>query len=220
MSGRPPRPRWGPINRVVSVVDLRLLGPVEAVDEAGEGLELPGVRQRGLLALLALRTPNLVATDVIVEALWGDSDVKKPEAALHMAVSRLRTAIGEAHVTTQPGGYRLDVPVSNSDVNRFRTLVQRGRQLLTLGHPQRANESFRHALAQWRGPALADVRDFDFAEEAARRLEEERIGTVELLMEAMLAAGEHDQAIGELFGLVEDHPLRERLWRVLLLAVY
>ena len=74
------------------MVDLRLLGPVEAVDEAGEGLQLPGVRQRGLLALLALRTPNLVATAVIVRAPSGDFDVTQPEAALPLAVSRLPPA--------------------------------------------------------------------------------------------------------------------------------
>ncbi|NNC40579.1 MAG: hypothetical protein HKN95_07790, partial [Acidimicrobiia bacterium] len=132
--------RFGTINldsldRVVSVVDLRMLGAVEAVDSAGHSLKLGGARQRGLLALLALSAPNLVATDTIVEALWGEAGVARPDAALHMAINRLRAAIGEDLVVTEPGGYRLELPSSNTDVSRFRALVQRGMQLQTLGHP-------------------------------------------------------------------------------------
>ena len=62
-------PDLAPIDRVVSVLDLRMLGAVEAVDSAGHGVKLGGTRQRGLLALLALSAPNMVATDTIVEAL-------------------------------------------------------------------------------------------------------------------------------------------------------
>lgn len=76
----------------------------------------------------------------------------------------------------------------------------------------------RQALAQWRGDALADLRKFEFAEQAARQLEEERLTTVEALMDAELGAGEHELVIGELSGLVEAFPLRERLWGQLTLA--
>jgi len=218
-------PRFGRINldsldRVVSVVDLRMLGAVEAVDSAGHSLKLGGARQRGLLALLSLSAPNLVTTDTIVEALWGEAGVARPDAALHMAINRLRAAIGEDLVVTEPGGYRLELPSSNTDVSRFRALVQRGIQLQTLGHPTKACESFRHALAQWRAPALNDVREFDFAERQSRLLEDERLLAVEHLMESMLAGGEHDLVIGELFGLVQAFPFREQMWQLLMLALY
>lgn len=214
-----PHPRSVNPDRVPPVADLRLLGPLEILDDAGTGIKLAGARQRGLLALLALHAPAMVSTDAIIDALWGGDDVSRPESALHMAVSRLRSATGDA-IATEPGGYRLDIPVANSDLNRFRTLVRRGRQLLTLGHPEKACESYRHALAQWRGPVLADLREFDFAEQAARQLDEERFSTVELLMDAMLASGEHDLIVGELFGLVEAFPYRERMWELLMLALY
>lgn len=208
------------VNRVISVVDLRLLGPVEVVSTGGEQVKLSGARQRALLTLLALRAPAVVAADSIIEALWGDDEVAKPEAALHMTVNRLRGAIGDDLVTTQPGGYRLEIPSTNSDVSRFRTHVRRGKQLQTLGHPTEACESYRQALAQWRGLALTDMRDFEFAEQAGRELEEERITAVEALMESMLASGSHNQVVGELYGLVESFPYRERLWELLMLALY
>lgn len=208
------------ISRVTSVIDVRMLGPVQVVDAAGSSIDLSGRQQRGLLALLALRTPEMVASGVIIESLWDSASLAGPDAALHMAVSRLRADIGRDRILTEPGGYSLDLPLANTDVHRFRALERRGRQLQALGHPLKACESFRHALSLWRGTALADLRDFEFAEQASRRLEEERVATVEHLMAAMLAAGEHDIIIGELFGLVEAFPYRERLWKLLMLALY
>ncbi len=217
---RPTDASRGLLGRVGASVDLRLLGPFEVVDGAGTVLEVPGARPSALLALLALHTPDVVSTDRILEELWGNEDVKSPESALHVAVSRLRSVIGEGVVETVPGGYRLDIPAANSDVARFRRHTQRGRQFSTLGHPGKAAESFRQALAQWRGDALTDLRKFEFAEQAARQLEEERLTTVEALMDAELGAGEHELVIGELSGLVEAFPLRERLWEQLMLALY
>jgi DNA-binding SARP family transcriptional activator/tetratricopeptide (TPR) repeat protein len=211
---------YGLVGRVATSVDLRLLGPFAVVDGAGNEVDLSGARPTALLALLALHTPEVVSSDRILEYLWGDQNVKNPEAALHVAVSRLRSVLGEDTIVTVPGGYRLDIPAANSDAARFRRHTQRGRQFATLGHPGKAAESFRQALAQWRGDALVDLRKFEFAEQAARQLEEERLTTVEALMDAELGAGEHELVTGELSGLVEAFPLRERLWGQLMLALY
>ena len=202
------------------VADLRMLGPLALIDDAGNSIELPGARPRALLALLALDAPGIVSSDLIIESLWGEDSLAKPEAALHTTVNRLRKSLGDVQIVTEPGGYRLDIPTANSDVSRFRAWVRRGKQMATLGRPIRACESFRHALGQWRGPPLVDLRDFEFAERAAMRLEEERITAVEHLMDAMLAAGEHDQVAGELSGLVHSFPFRERLWQLLMIALY
>ncbi len=197
-----------------------MLGSLELVDTSGEVLALPGAKPRGLLALLAIRAPNMVPIDAIVDALWGDQELTRPEAALHTAVNRLRDAVGEDLIVTESGGYRLEIPAANTDLNRFRVQSRRARQLHTLGHASQACESYRQALAQWRGPALSDLREFEFAEQAARQLEEERLQAVESLMDATLADGGHDQVAGELFGLVESFPFRERLWELLMLALY
>ena len=52
------------------------------------------------------------------------------------------------------------------------------------------------------------------------RLEELRLAAVEGRVEADLAAGLHAEVAGELERLVAEHPLRERLWRLLMLALY
>jgi DNA-binding SARP family transcriptional activator/CRP-like cAMP-binding protein len=203
----------------VARVDIRLLGPLQVLDPGGGAIEIPGTRPRALVALLALDAPDVVSTDRIIDALWPD-ERSPSKSALHVAVSRLRHAVGESVIETQPGGYRLGIPLANIDVERFRRHARRGRQLLTLGHPPAAAESFRQALAQWHGETLVDLRAHDFAEEAARRLDEERIATVEALMDAELAAGNHELVVGDLAGLVARFPYRERLWGHLMLALY
>ena len=208
------------LGRVVGVVDVRLLGPLQVVDGSGVVIDVPGNRPRALLALLALQAPDAVSSDRIIDTLWGEEELRSPDSALHVAVSRLRGSIGDDVIETQPGGYRLGIPVSNSDVERFRRQKKRGLQFLTLGHPAAAGESFRQALAQWRGDALADLRKFEFAEQAARQLTEERLSVVEWLMEAELGAGNHELVVGELSGLVDAFPLREKLWAHLMVALY
>ena len=52
------------------------------------------------------------------------------------------------------------------------------------------------------------------------RLEELRLAAVEGRLEADLAAGLHSEVTGELERLVREYPLRERLWRLLMLALY
>lgn len=201
-------------------MDVHLLGGFDVVGQDGLSVKIPGARPRAILALLALHAPDPVSTDRLIDAAWADGEAQDPEGALHVAISRLRGVVGEDVVETMPGGYRLGIPMENSDLERFRRHTQRGRQLLTLGHPRRASEALRHALAQWRGEAFLDLRDFEFAEQAARHLEEERLVAVEALMEAELASGNHGLVVGELSGLVESYPYRERLWGQLMLALY
>ena len=52
------------------------------------------------------------------------------------------------------------------------------------------------------------------------RLEESRLAALEDRIDADLALGEHARLVGELEGLVREHPLRERLRGQLMLALY
>ena len=72
----------------------------------------------------------------------------------------------------------------------------------------------------WRGPALADVGEVEPLAREAARLEELRLVVVEGRIEADIGLGLHAEVIGELEGLAGEYPLRERLWRLLVLALY
>ena len=208
-----------PIGRVDLPVDIRLLGDLAVADAAGVQLDIRGARQRALLASLASAYPNMVPTDVLLDQLWNGAG-NVDDSNLQVVVSRLRSAIGPDAVEKTQGGYRLNAATGSIDVDRFRQHTKRGRQLLTLGSPAEAAEAFRQGLAQWGARPLADLAEFDFTEDIVRQLDADRLDVVEWLMEAELQSGNHNLVVGELAGLSEKHATRERLWHLLMLALY
>src|SRR5207253_6631850 len=88
------------------------------------------------------------------------------------------------------------------------------------GEAAAAAGRFGEALGLWRGRALADVIDVESLAREGARLEELRLVVVEGRLEAELALGLAAEVAGELEVLVTEHPVRERLWRLLMLALY
>lgn len=212
--------RYSALSRVPGVVDVRILGPLEVIDDDGTPIPVPGLRPKALLAYLVLRTPHGSSSDRILEDVWYDDPPSSMDTTLQVTVSRLRKAIGSEYVVTTSDGYQLDIPDANTDLDRFRLHAKRGRQLATLGQHGPAAEAFRQGLAEWRGPALGDLRQIEFAERTSSQLEEERLAVVEDLISSTISAGDHRLVVGELGGLVEAFPYRERLWELFMLALY
>ena len=67
-------------------MQVRILGPLEVWDD-GRAVELGAGRQRALLALLALHSREIVATDRLIEELWGGSPPPTAWKALQNMVS-------------------------------------------------------------------------------------------------------------------------------------
>ena len=202
------------------VFEMRLLGPVQAV-RAGREVPLGGPRQRAVLALLVLEAGRVVPAGRLVEELWRGSPPPGAATTLRSYVSRLRSALGpEAAVVARGGGYAISTGPDGLDARRFERLVAAGRDALAGGRAVAAGARFREALGLWRGPALADVLEVESLALEAARLEELRVAAVEARIEADLAAGLHAEVTGELERLVAEYPLRERLWCLLMLALY
>src|SRR5215204_1181370 len=199
-------------------MEFRILGPLEVWDEGSE-LSLGGRKPRALLAVLLLHPNEVVPADRLIDELWGE-DSPERAAALRVNVSRLRKALSQDVLATRSPGYVIRVEPEELDLHRFERLVDEGRGLLARGLPADASERLREALSLWRGPALADFAYESFAQTAIARLEEIRLAAVELRIEADLALGRHAELVGELEALVAEHPLRERLRRCLMTALY
>ncbi len=212
-------PAWY-VRNLANALDFRVLGPLE-VHDGERQLALGGTRQRSVLALLLLHPGETVSSDWLVDELWGEHPPVDAQTALQQHVSRLRKAV-EPHavLVTRPPGYALEIAPEQVDLERFRTLVERGRRELDEGAPDDAGQTLRRALALWRGPPLADLANEPFAVEAARTLDEERLTAVETRIDADLARGQHSELVGELTSLVRAQPLRERLRAQLMLALY
>jgi DNA-binding SARP family transcriptional activator len=196
-------------------MEFRLLGPLEVVD-AGLALELGGVKQRSLLAVLLLHANEIVSVDRLIDELWGSAPPRTVGKSIQVYVSRLRKELGDDRLVTRSPGYALRVEPSEVDVSRFEQLVATADRADAV----RAGRLLREALALWRGPPLADLAYEPFAEMEVARLEELRWAGLERRIDADLAAGHHAALIGELQALIGQHPLRERLRGQLMLALY
>jgi DNA-binding SARP family transcriptional activator len=200
-------------------VEFGILGPL-AVWEDGRELPLGPPRQRAVLAVLLLRRGEVVPTATIVDLLWGERPPATATKTVQVYVSQLRKALGAGAVETAPLGYSLGAATGVLDLDRFDELLGRGRRLLREGKAEEAEDVLRQALTLWRGPPLADFRYDAFARDEIARLHELRMVAVELRLEAELASGGHTEAVPELETLVREHPLRESLRGLLMLALY
>ena len=208
-------------------MEFRILGPLE-VYEAGRRVELGGARQRALLAILLTRANQVVARDVLIDQLFGEEPRGTAAGLLQVYVSRLRKSLepDRKHrqqtgiIVTKAPGYLVRVERDELDLERFERLAEEGREALLAGDPEAARERLVEALALWRGPALADFSYEPFAQAEARRLDELRLAALEDRIDADLALGRHAALVGEVEGLVEQFPLRERLRGQLMLALY
>ena len=193
---------------------MRVLGPVEALDDTGARVAIGSRNQRLVLALLAANAGRTVSADRLVDALWGDGPPRTARRTLRTYVSRLRHVLGDA-VALRPSGYALTLPPSEVDSEQFERLVQEaGSQA-----PPARVELLEHALGLWRGPAFGDLADEEALHGAAIRLEELRYLVREARAGALLGAGRPGEAAAEAEGLVAEHPLREGAWAVLVEAL-
>lgn len=215
------------VRRGPRLVRFAILGPIEVSDRSGATLALGKRMERALLAMLLLHPDRVVSTEALIDALWPHGAPARPEASLHSAVARLRRSLEPDRAAGQPPrrlvhappGYRLVLGDDELDARRFEGLLAEGRRARAAGDPRRAQTSLRGALAEWRGPALAEFAFDPFAESEAARLEQLRLGAIEDRIAADLALGATG-LVPELEQHVAAHPLRERLWEHLLIALY
>src|SRR5215218_7580373 len=198
-------------------VQIRLLGTVD-VDLDDRPLKLAGPKQRAVLSMLALSANSTVSVERLVEGLWGEEPPPTAAKMVQQYVSQLRRLLpdeGAPQILTHGRGYELQVDPAAIDALRFERLVA----LAANGNGDRGAMA-REALALWHGAPLAGMLEEPFAAAEVRRLEELHLAATELALEDDLDAGRHAEAIGRLRALVDEHPLRERLRVLLMLALY
>src|SRR3954447_6288932 len=110
----------------VEQLEFLVLGSLE-VRAGGRTLPLGGMQQRALLTLLILRANELVASDQLIDALWGDRPPPTATTAVQVYVSRLRKTLGAERIATRPPGYVLQLDRDELDLARFEWLVAQAR---------------------------------------------------------------------------------------------
>src|SRR4249920_746449 len=129
------------------MVVVRLLGPVDVVDNSGAVHAPESALRRTLLALLALRAGEVLTTDWLLEHAWGGEPPESGLPALRFHISRLRKELGDTDlINTRPGGYQLAVRSDQVDALAIEELAQAAR---LVKDPALAADMFDEVPAMW-----------------------------------------------------------------------
>jgi DNA-binding SARP family transcriptional activator/Tfp pilus assembly protein PilF len=194
-------------------------------DEAA--VDLGPVQQRVVLAVLALQEGRPVGLQQIISAVWGEAPPRHAVNLVQRHVSGLRRVLEPSRpgrtpsglLTWTEAGYQLAMPTGSLDLAGYEDELARARAARVAGHLEDAAGALRAALRLWRGP-LCDGLSSPFLDAQRDRLAESRISVVEERIELELATGGGTDPVAELRDLIAEHPLRERLRGLLMLALY
>ncbi|MGQ7295230.1 AfsR/SARP family transcriptional regulator [Quadrisphaera sp. KR29] len=213
---------------------IGVLGDLEVTLD-GRPVPVGGSVPRALLLRLVLARGAAVLDTALHEDLWDGAPPPSAAGTTQAHVSRLRRALlpadppdpapraGQAPpaqpLVRRGPGYALVLPAGAVDAERFETLAGEARTALE-ADPARAAALLEESLRLWRGPALADVAHRTWAAPEAERLQQLLLQVREDAVQAQLSLGDAAAAAAAAASLTAEHPLRERGWELLALALY
>ena len=204
-----------------------VLGPLVVTGPRGP-ITLGGPKERAVLGQLLVRAGRVVSVDTLIDGLWGVDAPKSAQSTIHSYVARLRRALETPHsmgdrarvLVSEGMEYALRIEAEAFDAVQFEGLVARALAELEGGDAEEASATLRTALGLWQGDAYQDFVGYEFVNAEVTRLEELRVVAFETWIDAELDLGHHTSLVGEIEGMLQSHPFRERLWVQLMLCLY
>lgn len=203
---------------------FEVLGPVRGWHGQTE-LDLGSPQQRAVLAMLLLARGRQVSLDGLIDGLWGERAPRSAAGTIRTYISRLRRL--DTDSPGQPGeliesignGYAVPLASGVLDLDVFEQRLSEARAARHCQDNERGAKLLRDALGLWRGDALAGIPG-PYADSRRVPLAELHIAATEEKLAVDISLGEHAAAISELRGLLAEHPFREGLSELLMLALY
>jgi len=196
----------------MAVAELRLFGGLE-LKLAGRVVDLPGQKDRALLAVLALSSGATHSRDKLASLLWSDRGDQQARDSLKHSLTRVRQSLREAApppIVADRQSVRFDAAGVTIDVATFERLLDEG-----------TPEALEQAAALYRGDLLDGFGLRDPAFEDWLLVERQRLrdraekGLTNQLAQS-LSAGARDCAAAAARRLLSLDPLREEACRALM----
>ena len=205
---------------------FQVLGPLRVWRHA-EPVDLGPIQRRVVLAVLLLNANQPLGRQQLIDAVWGETPPRWAVNLLQRDMSGLRRALEpERTERSAPSclqwtdaGYRLDLSHSSLDLASFDELVERARKARSDRKDAEAARLLHSALDLWHGPVCSGLHS-PLLDAERDRLHEKQIGVHEDRIELDLIVGTEHDLVDELRRLVSEQPFRERLWELLMLALY
>nr|BFF23080.1 hypothetical protein GCM10025732_10450 [Glycomyces mayteni] len=202
-------------------LDVRLLGPLEVRIDGAEAA-VPRGKTATILAILLDDANAVVPLEHLIRAVYGPDLPKDPETQIQNAVGVLRRELGAARDRIETVGrraYRFRIAPGELDLLRCKANENLARNLRAEGRTAEAAAALREALAEWRGPALADLSG-TAVEAIRRRYDEHRPNLLERRLELDLELGRAADVVDELRQVVAAHDTRQRFTALLMRALH
>ena len=193
-------------------LQLVLLGGFQA-RAAGQEIDVPGRKERALLAFLAIPAGEARSRDKLAGLLWSDRGDSQARDSLKQAVFKLRKSLD----CVQPSPLLADREFVSLERAAVAVDVAEFEQLIGEG----TIESLARATALYRGDLLdgLDLRDAAFDEwllMERQRLRDLAREALAKLVDRHMTSGAHDQAAAAARRLLALDPLREAAHRALM----
>lgn len=182
---------------------LRIDGRIE------EGWGAP--RERAVLATLLIRPGRPMPIGTLIEWVWPEetSPPRNPVPTFHTYATRIRRSLERVGVPVvlvgEDGSYRLEMDPTEVDLHRFRSLMSDARSELRRGRVPQTIVLATEAVRLWRGRPVDDLSSERAQAWRTHLVHDEWIPANTVLLEAMLAAGEFNEALTRLNDLQADH---------------
>ncbi len=190
-----------------SGLELRVLGPMELLKD-GVPAALGGVKPRMLLGTLVLHHRRAVSVEQLVEVLWPGERPRSAHANVQTYISGLRTQLGPERLETRAPGYRLSLSDDELDLQRFDRLAGGD----SLGEVEQA-------LAMWRGDPMEDLPGSPAWGTQLEGVQRRRRTARQTRARLLIDAGRARDALTDLRALVDEDPLWEEGWLLLVQAL-
>ena len=195
-----------------------VLGAVSVLDDRAAQVPIRGRKQAVLLGLLLSRANRPVAADRAIEVLWGADPPDSARDRLRWQVHVLRQSLGSTRVVHYRTGYAVRLGPGELDAEVFEDAYRHGTELYDHGALADCSAVLAEALQLWQGRPYAEI-DAGLEAEVAR-LEELHWAALERQAEADLRLGRVGSVLSSLRPVVDEHPLREHLRAMLMLALH
>lgn len=208
------------------MLEIKVLGPFDARAQ-GKIVVPTAAKPRQIFALLALRAGMIVPVPTLIEEIWGETPPRSALTTLQTYILQLRRLIGAVSpgqekdiLGTRYNGYRLTSDAVSVDAHLYGERADSAYRAWNGGDYRTASRLSREALDLWSGPALVDVHKGMPLEVETTCLEQNRLGLLEVRIDADLRLGRHHALLAELSSLVTRNPSHENLSAQFMIALY
>ncbi|MGW2331496.1 BTAD domain-containing putative transcriptional regulator [Streptomyces sp. NPDC001700] len=214
VTGKPDKPH----DAAATASRFAVLGPVR-IWRGEQTLAAFSPQAQAVLCVLLLRQGRTATADELVDAVWGEAPPPEAIAALRTYVFRMRRKLGPGVLVSEARGYALRVAPEALDLEVCGGYEAQAKRARAEGDLAEARRLLHMALVLWDGQPLAGVPG-PYAHAQRSRLEEWRLALLEARLQLDLELGMHAEMVSELTALTAEHPMRERLRVMLMLALY